>query len=347
VGTAVTTLLVGGLLAWAVLALLPIHRPTQPAPATRPHILAAVAVGHSPAQLAVGSGFAWVSTFTREAGPLLLQVDPRTDRVVARIQVGPKGAGFGDVAAGLGAVWVSTGSTVHRIDPRSHQVVARFHMPSPSTLAVGFGSLWVGDFNGDAVVRVDPESNRPVARIHIEASPVTLVPASGALWVLDSKGSVEKVDPDTSRVVAVFAGHLILMFTEGTSYDLAARDGAVWIAYSQARLASPLLVRIDSITGAVTKVTDLLREAASAIAAAVGPDGVWATTGRLVTVTAKAIHRYPEGVVRIDPTTGRIVQRIAVHDPTDLAVGEGSLWALSSPRRGVLYRIGPIDTRGP
>ncbi len=171
--------------------------------------------------------------------------------------------------------------------------------------------------------------------------PWSLVAGEGYLWVLDGKGSVEKIDPMTSRVVAVFV-HQLPLFSEGTSFDFAVSDGGLWIAHSNAITADDHLIRIDSRTGAVTKSIDLL----GATAVAVSADGVWATTGRFVTVTAKAIHRYPEGVVRIDPTTGQIVQRIAVRDPRDIAIGDGSLWALSSPRRGVLYRIGPLDSSG-
>ncbi len=283
----------------------------------------------------------WVATFQGKSRPVLLRIDPRTNRVVATTRIGFRGAGLGDLAVVAGAVWVSAAGTIDRIDPRTDRVVAEVHLPSPSTLAVGYGSLWVGDFNGKAIVRVDPSTNRPVARIPIEASPVTLVPADHFLWVLDSEGSVEKVDPDTSRVVAVFARHLILMLTEGTSYDLAASQGALWIAYESRLTAGERLVKIDAVTGAVTKVTEL--RGASAVAVGAGADGVWATIGRLVTVTAKAIHRYPEGVVLIDPTTGQIVQRVAIRDPTDIAFGDGSLWVLSSPRRGVLYRIGPLS----
>ncbi len=325
-------------LAWGLAVISGLGRRTT-VPETRPHILAAIPVDRSPAMVAVGEGAVWVATFEGKPRPVLLRIDPLTNRIVATTRIGFRGAGLGDLAVGAGAVWVSAAGTVNRIDPRTDRVVARIHLPSPSTLAVGFGSLWVGDFNGDSIVRVDPATNRPVARIPIQASPWSLVTGEGYLWVLDNQGSVEKIDPATSRVIAVF-GHHLVVDSEGSSFDLAVSDSGVWITYSNALDAdTDRLIRIDSRTGAVTKAIDLR----GATVVAVGPDGVWATTGLLVTVTAKAIHRYSEGVVRIDPTTGQIVQRIAVRSPADIAVGDGNLWVLSSLRRGMLYKIGPLS----
>ncbi len=99
-----------------------------------------IKVGAKPGRMAVGEGGVWTlnrgdSTVTR--------VDPATNKVVATIALG-EGAAGGDIAAGLGSVWVSAaGAPIIRIDPRSNRAVQRFTGDGGGAVLVAHGSLWV------------------------------------------------------------------------------------------------------------------------------------------------------------------------------------------------------------
>src|ERR1043166_3427510 len=80
-----------------------------------------VEVGGRPFSLAEAAGSLWVADF--ESGTVD-QLDPATNRVVARIQVGG----------------------------------------SPYGLAAGGGSLWVGNYGSDSVARIDTATNQVIAR---------------------------------------------------------------------------------------------------------------------------------------------------------------------------------------
>jgi YVTN family beta-propeller protein len=117
-------------------------------------VVARIPVGPTPRFVAVGEGGVW--TLNQGDGSVS-RVDPATNRVVATIQTGiPPGPG-GDIAAGLGFVWVAAkGIPVTKIDPASNKVVAQFVAKGGDALRVGFGSVWLCSFILQEVWRVDP-----------------------------------------------------------------------------------------------------------------------------------------------------------------------------------------------
>jgi len=75
--------------------------------------------------------------------------------------------------------------------------------------------------------------------------------ADNFIWVLNSRGAVEKIDPDTSRVVAVFTRHVSLLLA--SNHDLAVGRDEVWISHSNPDTAEDGMIRIDPATGAVRR----------------------------------------------------------------------------------------------
>ncbi len=62
---------------------------------------------------------------------------------MATIPLG-EGAATGEIAAGLGSVWISAaGAPIIRIDPRSNRAVQRFTGQGGGAVLVAHGSLWV------------------------------------------------------------------------------------------------------------------------------------------------------------------------------------------------------------
>lgn len=117
------------------------------------------------------------------------------------------------VAVGEDAVWVgSTGPyAVHRIDPKSNQVVAKIELPGEpcAGLALGFGSLWVPLCTSPgSLARIDVRANRlsqllPVGGPGAEGGVAT---GAGSVWlVTDSRGDVARIDPASGSVQGRFA----------------------------------------------------------------------------------------------------------------------------------------------
>jgi hypothetical protein len=101
------------------------------------------------------------------AGNSVLVVDPATLAVVGEIPIGGNIAG---IAVGEGSVWVGNRdrNALVRIDPRSRVVRASIRLgAAPLDVAAGDGSVWVLNEKADAVLRVDPATNAVVARMRI------------------------------------------------------------------------------------------------------------------------------------------------------------------------------------
>ncbi len=116
-----------------------------------------------------------------------------------------------NIAYGYGALWVLSGfeqesyGYLNRVDPRTNTVTARWRLPSTDGggLAVGFGSVWVSEYDANDVVRVDPATGAVQARIRVGLQPEDLHIAFGSVWSGDHHGQrVSRIDPATDRVVA-------------------------------------------------------------------------------------------------------------------------------------------------
>jgi len=103
-------------------------------------VVETIEVGPRPGRLAVGEGGVW--TLNRGNGTVT-RVDPKSNKVVATITIGD-GVADGEIAAGLGSVWISApGVPIIRIDPRTNRAVQRFTGTGGGAVLVAHGSLWV------------------------------------------------------------------------------------------------------------------------------------------------------------------------------------------------------------
>ena len=119
-------------------------------------IVETVEVGPKPGRLAVGEGGVWtLNRGNGGQGSTVTRVDPATNKVVATIAIGD-GVAEGEIAAGLGSVWISApGVPVIRIDPRTNKAVQRFTGPGGGAVLVAHGSLWVAA-GPNETWRIDP-----------------------------------------------------------------------------------------------------------------------------------------------------------------------------------------------
>ena len=147
-------------------------------------------------------------------GPgVVTRVDPRTDRIVARIRVA---RGPGAIAVADGAVWVTSfrglrpAFSVSRIDAGRNRVVATFHLHRLlAGVAVGAGYVWVVnpgtlvdgglDMSGGTLVRIDPRTASVVThRLPGSSRPAAVTFSDGWLWIASpGNAAVLRLDPRT------------------------------------------------------------------------------------------------------------------------------------------------------
>ena len=150
--------------------------------------------------IVVAAGTVWVTQYLPEADPgIVARIDARSNRLRSPVEV-PNLPGA--IRAGLDAIWVTSRFTVSRIDPHSGAVTQPLHRAG-NVMAVGGGSLW-GTYANNAddagVQRVDPDTGRVVATIRIPNG-VLIAFGLGTLWVAQDASSIPSGGnaPDRTR----------------------------------------------------------------------------------------------------------------------------------------------------
>jgi DNA-binding SARP family transcriptional activator/ABC-type branched-subunit amino acid transport system substrate-binding protein len=219
-------------------------------------------------------------------------LEPRTGELLATI---PLGTSPTSIAVGEGSVWVldADDRTVSQIDPRKRALVRTFSTGStPTDLAVGAGAIWIG--NGVPQARTAlPES---VSRFDPESAVVDgtipLSPASGPALVRVSQASLRP--------------------------HVAVTDAAVWVVNPDLSVS-----RIDPQANRVVAGVAGVR----ALSIAAGEGEVWIVNDQ-------------GEVVEIDPRTNVASKPIpiAAGSLTALTVGAGAVW-VADPSGGSVWRI--------
>lgn len=151
--------------------------------------------------IATAPGVVWLS----ESLLGLYRLSTKTNRVVARIPVGPAGRRFvpvqllpaGKRLLALGE-WTNAGTLTNRnglarIDLARNRVQAITALPAGQlTAAFGGGLLWVGRVNGTLLEKVDPASGTVVRRLQTRAG-VALAFAGGSLWTVFRDGTLQRL----------------------------------------------------------------------------------------------------------------------------------------------------------
>jgi YVTN family beta-propeller protein len=248
------------------------------------------------------------------AGDSVAVIDPASNAVVDEIPIGGKPAG---IAIGFGSIWVgnSQQKTLLRIDPATREVVRTIGLPvAPWRIAVGAGTVWVASRDSNAVVAVDPTFNQATDRIDLGQSDVSLF--------------------DT--------------------FDLAVGGGAVWVAHG-----GDLISRISTSSKAIVRQI----RAGSAAGIVYGDGAAWSLSG---SGRGAAFERFGLGALsRVDPTTNSVTRPIQMPQvgrvspgPNGLAFGNGSIWVIkpdgtliqfdsATGRLGAVVRLGESATTAP
>jgi glutamine cyclotransferase len=275
--------------------------------AASPEVVATIRVAGTPTAAAYGDGCLWITDFAGR----LVRVDPATGRVVGRYALGAQPTA---VAAAPDAIWVRTAAegpnggtgSVLRVDPASGRVVARAKVGDGEGIAVAGDSVWVPRrFNNDERIdRIDRARTAVTGRVDVR-NVAGIAGARGALWAGVQEGTIVQIDPRDGRVLerwpalAPSAGDL--------ARTLAPDAGGLWVLST----ARNLILRIEN--GRVVRRIAVAPGVRPILARTRG--GLWAATGGGSTAGPAA-----DGVERIDPATGRVVERIDLHGEPALAL---------------------------
>jgi class 3 adenylate cyclase len=232
-------------------------------PSTNAAAAARALVG-SPADLAVGGGFIWVTSSLPDG--TLYKIDPTQAHSMVPV---PLGVGATGVAYGEGAVWVTNSQQdeVVRVDPTDVNEIETIRLDdgaSPKGVTVGAGSVWVGESLKGDVARIDPSTRKVVASIPLlRGQPSELAFGEGFVWVTAmSNDSITRIDPNSNQ------GTTIDHVGNGPTGVVAA-DGRVWVA--------------NSLDGTIAGIDPSAAKAVERIELGSGlsPDGVAVSDGAL------------------------------------------------------------------
>jgi DNA-binding SARP family transcriptional activator/streptogramin lyase len=275
-----------------------------------------------------------------------------------------------DRAAPTAHALALNGNSVVAVDPVAGEVIGEISLGGrPSGLAVGLGSVWVGNVDDETLLRVDPRSRRVVETIGLGVAPTELAVGGGSVWVLSLEANaVLQVDPSINHVVATIPVRPIEPFAGASQItQIAFARGALWLRAHP----PPALTRIDIRTHAAAVVRhEVIRIwsngrslwavlgieanrvqrlyppgeviALDRVGAIPGLSGL-AADERAVWVTSRGgvVPRWAEGTLwRIDPSTGRVSSSIPLeHASAGIALGPQAVWIVTID--GHVLRVDP------
>ncbi len=164
-------------------------------------VIAQVEIGGRPGAVTFAGGRLWVAD---EDGAGISAIDAETNRPVAR-GIAPHAAPL-RLAAGAGAVWVSSASTgvIRRIDTTSASAGSPIRVGrGPAGITVGGGTVWVANSRSGTVTRVDPSLRAILGDpIPVGALPGGIDAGTTTVWVANTaEATVSRIDIGSGEVV--------------------------------------------------------------------------------------------------------------------------------------------------
>jgi DNA-binding beta-propeller fold protein YncE len=198
-----------------------------------------VSVAASPCAAAAGGHFVWVSEY---GSPYVLRIDPKTNKVVGKTQIGFGSCGLG---YGAGSMWIedTSSSTISRVSVTTGKRLKAIPVGStPWDATFAYGDAWTTAHGLGELERIDPSTNRIAGRWKLDRA-TGVVGAFGSVWAAGANGVI-RVDPATRKLLAT------IPVAGGAGWTAASAD-AVWVTTPTG------LARIDPKTNAVATTIPL------------------------------------------------------------------------------------------
>ncbi|HEX6743117.1 MAG TPA: hypothetical protein VF087_02865 [Solirubrobacteraceae bacterium] len=220
--------------------------------------------------IATDRGAIWVGVTHSSGAFEVLRIDPRKNRIVARLHPAdlPGGAGVGGPVIIGGSIWILSDEAATRIDPRNGHALVTVRTArngyGTRSLAVVDGDLWVQISDG-RLLRLDGATGRRKATFGLPDGSLIGDFLMNGLFVVD-ENTLSRMDPRTFRV---------LWRTPITSIGAGvATGGRLWVEAPDRQ--GDRVLTVDPRTGSVIDSVHV-GEFGAQWMAAVGSD-VWMTT---------------------------------------------------------------------
>jgi DNA-binding SARP family transcriptional activator len=169
-------------------------------PKTR-RVESVIGIGTDVSDVAVGFGSIWVANGNDGT---LAQIDPSLNTVERTLTFGG-GSELApqpvfSVTTGAGAVWVTRGNRVLRIDPKTDEVAASIPVEPPLGIAAGEGAVWVTT-TADHLLRIEPSTGAVTAKVPLPGQAIAPDAAGGSVWLIvtfPGHDEVWQLNPSTS-----------------------------------------------------------------------------------------------------------------------------------------------------
>jgi streptogramin lyase len=175
-----------------------------------------------------------------------------------------------------GSVWAGDASAVTRIDPASGAVQtieirdADGIRRSGSMFAVGFDSIWVGDWDFGKLYRFDAESGELQATLEM-SSPTSVVVTGDAVWVTNHhEGTLSRVDPATNKIVTTV---VVTSAGESGPHQLLVDGDLLWVGIPR----DYTVAEVDATTNALVGTIPVDRPGEPCGALAMAADRLYVT----------------------------------------------------------------------
>jgi YVTN family beta-propeller protein len=240
-------------------------------------VLQTIGIGAQASDVVEAAGGVWVATGIDNS---LIHIDAREGGVLERLPL-PRGiaASAHAVAAGEGAVWVTSSDRLLKIDPRTGAVLGGLRslgccVHELLDVEVGAGAVWVVDLF-EHVTRVSPTTVQGTSSTNVGAIATALTVGYGSVWVAAPEYSSGRLvlwrfDPQTVRVAQTIDVGKARSYLE--TLALAAGAGSIWLT----NYVDGTLLRIDPATGTVAATIHI---GGHPRGVAVGAGRVWVTVG--------------------------------------------------------------------
>jgi YVTN family beta-propeller protein len=201
------------------------------------------------------------------------------------------------------------------IDPATNEIVDQVQVGiRPGPVAVGAGSVWVGNLDDRTLTKIDVKQRTSSGTFPLDnRTPTGIAVGAGSVWIAHGAiGKLAQVDPKFGQVAETIdiAGEAV----SASSGAVTVGEGSVWAVFADSTVA-----RVDP--AAVTVVGRTF--AGSAPAGVVVHSGyVWVVNTESATVQRYQPSTFEEGALGTPTSVG---QR-----PTAIAAGEGAVWVANT-----------------
>jgi DNA-binding beta-propeller fold protein YncE len=321
--------------------------PSQAAPSGP--VIASIAVGSRAGTPAIGLGAVWIPN---TGDGTVSKIDPASNRAIATLRVGDAYPFYQSVCRPYGSIHSFMVTTFH---------VRRCDLPS--SVATGYGLLWVTKNDTKEILALDPKDGHQVAAIPIGVTPFELRASDQAVWVTSYDDNVViRIDAQSRTVVQTIP-------QLGGPSGLALDGDTVWVAISRAATLARIDARVNQVVATIPiPCSQTCWSTPTPLPVAVANRAVWVRNEGIGTLSKidpatntvaatldvnsfngrsgqDAIAVSPSGMwlggvslEEIDPETNRISKTID-QDSITLAYGYGSLWV--TDMLGRVLRIDP------